>query len=140
MKKITLLFLALILSGTSLFRAESPELWKGDKIVVRPYMQTVEGECYRVPAEGGYIARKGDLIEISYGYAYWDCAITETACVSTDPKIVKDYKNWQEVSIGSGILGSPATVSYFFKVVDKGECNITLTIDGKSYTYHFNCG
>lgn len=140
MKKTLFLFFALCLVCTSILQAETPEIWKFGKIIIRPYMQTAQGECYSVPAEGDYTGRKGDLIEISYCYPYWDCTITEAACVSADPKIVKEYKNWQGVSIGSGIIGSYATVSYFFKVIDKGACDIILTIDGKSYTYHFTCG
>lgn len=140
MKKTLFLVFALCLICTSILEAETPEIWKYGKIIIRPYIQAVEGECYSVPAEGNYSAIKGDLIEISYSYPYWDCTITETSCVSSDPKIVKEYKNWQGVSIGSGVLGTSATVSYFFKVVDKGACDIILTIDGKPYTYHFNCG
>jgi hypothetical protein len=141
MKNYLLLILVWVSFGCSMIWAQQPgeETLSGQKMLLRPHLQSVDGECYYVANAKDYIVFENELIEISYGYEFHGCDPGEVNCISTNQNIVANYKKWQNVFIDAGVCCYNTQQSYFFKVVGKGECDIILKIDGKSYTYHIIC-
>ena len=135
MRSHTLILVFVLVSlSHGLLAQEDPES-NQQKVIFRPPQSPVVGQCYSVPYRAPFLVRYGSLMEIAYSYPWWACDIQTVTCTTDNKEIITPYK-WHEVEVDCGIPDCPAMRAFYFKAIHDGECNISLTINGESYSYH----